>query len=43
MVRPESDASVDYFMLLEVPIDADAQEVKKQYRKLGARNRNLFS
>jgi len=34
-VKPEQDATVDYYALLEINIKATSDEIKKQYRKLG--------
>ena len=36
MVKPEQDATIDYYALLEISIRASSDEIKKQYRKLGA-------
>ena len=35
MVRPEFDVTIDYYSLLSVSHRADAEEIKKSYRKLG--------
>jgi hypothetical protein len=35
MVKPELDVSIDYYSLLNVSHRADAEEIKKSYRKLG--------
>ena len=35
MVKPELDVTADYYSLLEVSVRAEAEEIKKQYRKLG--------
>jgi len=35
MVKPELDVTIDYYSLLNVSPRADADEVKKSYRKLG--------
>jgi hypothetical protein len=42
MVKPEHDVTKDYYSLLEVSIRADAEEIKKQYRKLGAQISFMF-
>jgi hypothetical protein len=38
MVKP--DAKHDYYADLELPITADADDVKKQFRQLGEQRRN---
>jgi len=35
MVKPELDVTIDYYSLLNVSHRADADEIKKSYRKLG--------
>jgi DnaJ-class molecular chaperone len=35
MVKPENDATLDYYALLKVTITASTEEIKKQYKKFG--------
>jgi len=35
MVKPENDATLDYYALLNVTITASSDEIKKQYKKFG--------
>jgi len=35
MVKPELDNTVDYYALLNISSKADAEEIKKSYRKMG--------
>ena len=36
MVKPELDGTIDYYGLLDVPLHADYEVIKKSYKKRGS-------